>query len=186
MWRPLSSFVAVALAACASSDAGLPASSDSADAGSGSDSDAGSDATIDPVADGAAATVDAPGPRADATSDASPPPPPDAGPPTPDAGVHLPPINPSPCGGKVHCVRPGDDLQAAIDASASGDVVQVAEGPFTGNFVVSAKSLLLAGGFDTTFATRDPSTRETRLDAGGSGSVVTLRAPGLTVRVDGF
>ena len=183
MGRPLNSFVAVALAACSSSDAGsdagAPASSTSADAGGGSDGDAGSDATIAPLADGAVAAADAPSPIADATSDAPPTPP-------PDAGANLPAINPSPCGGKVHCVRPGDDLQAAINASASGDVVQVAEGTFTGNFVVSAKSLLLAGGFDTTFATRDPSTRETRLDAGGSGSVVTLRASGLTVRVDGF
>jgi hypothetical protein len=110
----------------------------------------------------------------------------DGAPPLPDAGIDLPPIVPAACGGKVHCVRAGDDLQAAIDAANDGDVVQVEGATFTGNFTVSGKSLLVAGGFDATFATRDPATRETRLDAKGNGTVVTVTAQGKTVRVDGF
>jgi hypothetical protein len=104
----------------------------------------------------------------------------------PDAGVTLPPINPSPCGGKIHCVRPGDDLQAVLTAAATGDTVQVAAGTFVGNFSVSAKSLLVAGGFDTTFATRDPKARETKLDGAAKGTVMTVSADGFAVRIDGF
>ena len=104
--------------------------------------------------------------------------------PLPDGGASLPPIAVAPCGGRVHCVKPGDDLQRAIDGAADGDAVQVAAGTFAGNFSVSNKSLLLAGGFALDFASRDPSTHETRLDAKGSGTVVTVQ--GKTVRIDGF
>src|ERR1700733_12359192 len=137
MLRASGGLLALLLVACSSTDAGSPAGGPGAlDGGSSDDGtvvgpgvDGGSDATND--------------------GDASPP---DAIAPLPDAGTTLPPINPSPCGGKVHCVKPGDDLQAVLAASASGDVVQVAEGTFKGNFVVSGKALLVAGGFDTTFA----------------------------------
>ena len=83
-------------------------------------------------------------------------------------------------------MKPGDDLQAVLAAAASGDTVQVAQGTFTGNFTVNAKSLLVAGGFDLAFTTRDPSTRETKLDGAANGTVMTVSADGFTVRVDGF
>jgi hypothetical protein len=104
----------------------------------------------------------------------------------PDASSDLPPVVAAPCGGKVHCVHAGDDLQAAINGAADGDVIQVEGATFQGNFRVTNKSLLVAGGFDASFASRDPSTHETRLDAKGSGTVVAIDAQGKTVRVDGF
>jgi hypothetical protein len=104
----------------------------------------------------------------------------------PDAGRDLPPILPSACGGNVRCVRAGDDLQKAIDGAVDGDIIQVAAATYPGNFTLTRKSLLVAGGFDASFASRDPSARETRLEANGSGSVVTIRAEAKTVRLDGF
>ncbi len=166
------------LGACSGSGTG-PGANPGDDAGPGSTLPDGSTAGNDggPIGtDGAAG--DGTAPRDGAPDDGSTS--------LPDAGVTLPPIVPSPCGGKIHCVRPGDDLQGVLTAAASGDTVQVAEGTFTGTFSFTGKSLLVAGGFDTTFATRDPAARETKLDGAAKGSVLTVSADGFTVRVDGF
>jgi hypothetical protein len=170
------------LAACSTNGSdGGGSSGSSSGSGPGGDDAGGS-------VDGANVAPTDGGPLADGTTgpDATAPLP-DGGTGLPDAGgVSLPPIPISPCGGKIHCVKPGDDLQAVLGSAASGDTVQVAQGTFTGNFTVTGKSLLVAGGFDLTFATRDPSTRETKLDGAASGTVMTVTADGFTVRVDGF
>ena len=73
--------------------------------------------------------------------------------------------------GAVEIVVPAGavPLQAAVDAAAPGDVLRLAPGQHRGPIIVS-KALTLAG---------EPGAV---LNGGGQGSVVTLEAPGTTVR----
>jgi hypothetical protein len=79
---------------------------------------------------------------------------------------------------------PYTSLQDAIDASVTGDSVQVAEGTYA-PIVVSNKSIELAGGYGSDFGMRDRDAHVTRIAGSGSGAVVLLDVAGTTV-VDGF
>jgi hypothetical protein len=111
--------------------------------------------------------------------------PPDGAPVAPggyDAGT----VAPAPCGGRVHCVASGQSIQAAIDSAADGDVIQVAGGTFSEDVAIVNKSLVVAGAFDSSFATRSVAAYETTLRGGGAQSVVRITADGKSNRLDGF
>ncbi len=73
-------------------------------------------------------------------------------------------------------VNAGDDLQAAIDAAASGDTLYLAAGTFQGGFVVAGKTLTIVG----TAADAANWDIQTALDGQGSQTVMMV-APGADV-----
>jgi hypothetical protein len=91
------------------------------------------------------------------------------------------------CGGRVRCVIAGRSIQAAINAAASGDTIQVAAGTYNENLTISGKTITLLGGFPAagTFVSRTPLANSTILRGVGGNAVVTLDAAGNSV-IDGF
>ena len=79
----------------------------------------------------------------------------------------------------VLTVAPGQSIQAAIDAAAPGDTIDVAAGNYGSQFLTITKSLTLEaiGGPAILAATSDPPNGKAIIDAG---------APGLTVNISGF
>ncbi len=79
-------------------------------------------------------------------------------------------------------------LQAAVDAAASGDVIQIASGTYTGVTTVNevtqlayiTKSLTLAGGYSADFSTRDVTNNPTILDAQAGGRVLYINGSDAT------
>lgn len=91
-----------------------------------------------------------------------------------------------PCSGTVRCVTAGQSIQAAIDASADGDTIQVQAGTYAGNLQIAGKTVRLLGGFPVSgFASRRPLANATILRGTGGNAVVTLDQAGTSV-VDGF
>jgi len=84
-------------------------------------------------------------------------------------------------------------LQYAIDQALSGEEVWVAAGTYTdvnsygglSQVVYLTKTLTLRGGYSADFATWDPETYVTTLDAGGSGRVVYISGD-ISPTIEGF
>ncbi len=101
------------------------------------------------------------------------------------------------CGGQTPCYT---SIQAAVDASTSGDTIKVAAGTYSGSapvmvggitydqVVIITKSLTVEGGYTPTdWVTPNPTTNLTTIDAGGFGRCVTIVGTGSeTVTVVGF
>lgn len=78
----------------------------------------------------------------------------------------------------------GGSLQAAIDASADGDVIKVAAGSYA-PVVIRGKSIELRGGYTSAFTASDPQANVTEIRGDGSQAAVTIEdAP--SVLIDGF
>jgi parallel beta-helix repeat protein len=79
-------------------------------------------------------------------------------------------------------------IQAAVDAASPGQTVQVAEGTCYENVSI-AKSVVLQGGWNTSFTTRaaDPASAST-IDGLGAGRVVSIteKSGSIAVTIDGF
>ena len=103
------------------------------------------------------------------------------------------------CGGAAN---PCATVQHAVDQAQSGDEIRIATGVYTGvqgrpapegyfgpsvitQVVYISKSLTLRGGYSGDFATWDPATYTTTLDAEGQGRVIFV-ADGVTVTLEGL
>ena len=81
----------------------------------------------------------------------------------------------------THDVGVGGNIQGAIYAASPGDTIRVQAGTFNESLQIT-KSLTLEGGYDGTFASRNP--RDTILN--GASPVVDISGAGVDVTVDGF
>lgn len=75
-------------------------------------------------------------------------------------------------------------VQAALNATLSGDLIRVALGTYEETIFVD-KNVTLQGGWDAAFTTRDPANNVTTLNAGREGPVVRLEG-GASPIIDGF
>ncbi|GAA2795521.1 right-handed parallel beta-helix repeat-containing protein [Kitasatospora paracochleata] len=62
----------------------------------------------------------------------------------------------APTAPSVHLVHPGESVQAAVDAAAPGEVVELAAGTYPGSVTVSTDRLILRGQGAATVLTPDP------------------------------
>ena len=67
---------------------------------------------------------------------------------------------------------PLGSIQSAISAAGSDDAILVAEGTYRENLVVDAKPLLILGGYDAAFASRDAASFASIIDGGAAASCV--------------
>ncbi|MEZ4439746.1 MAG: right-handed parallel beta-helix repeat-containing protein [Polyangiaceae bacterium] len=88
-------------------------------------------------------------------------------------------------GGDGTATAPFASIGAAVAVANDGATVQVAAGTYGENVVVQGKVVLLRGGFDPTFTTRNSRTQATCIDGGGQDSVIALLEAGSS-EVDGF
>jgi hypothetical protein len=92
--------------------------------------------------------------------------------------------------GTIRCVKPGggggcySTIQAAVTAASNGDTIHVAQGIYH-EAVLVEKSVILEGGWDTTFTSRNWDTNITKIDALGTGSVIRISG-NVTTTIDGF
>lgn len=95
----------------------------------------------------------------------------------------------APCGGSVLCVGPGGgfaSIAAAVAVAPDGATIQVKAGTYPGVVQIAGKSLTLLGGFPAgSFATRDPASNPTVINAGKAGSAVWFNGAGRST-IDGF
>ena len=92
--------------------------------------------------------------------------------------------------GSVHVVAPGqsgafEDVQAAVDAAASGDVILVRT-PATSSFVVDGKSLHILGDLPVAPVCAAPSSGDNTMDDTSAHNVVRNLAPGQVTVVRGL
>gem|GEM_PF-1454699 len=88
----------------------------------------------------------------------------------------------------MRCVGPSGayaTIDAAVDAAADGDTIQVQAGTYNQRVVVSGKEVELYGGFVAGFGSRNPATNVTTINGGGLGTTVTFDDAGDSV-LDGF
>jgi hypothetical protein len=85
------------------------------------------------------------------------------------------------CSGVPNCYL---SVQAALNATLSGDLIRVALGTYEETIFVD-KNVTLQGGWDTGFTARDPATNVTTLNAGREGPVVRVEG-GAEPIIDGF
>ena len=84
-------------------------------------------------------------------------------------------------------------VQAAVDAAADGDVIEIATGVYTGVTLIDGqrqiayitKSLTLRGGYSADFTAWSPTTYSTTLDALGAGRVIYAAGP-ISLTLDGL
>lgn len=90
-------------------------------------------------------------------------------------------------GASKGAIRVPDDyatIQAAINVAADGDIIQVAQGTYLENLVIT-ESITLEGGWRSDWNARDPALYVTTIDGGGAGRVIRITGP-CTPTVDGF
>jgi hypothetical protein len=92
--------------------------------------------------------------------------------------------------GAVHVVAPGQpgaygDVQAAVDAAVSGDVILVRT-PTTSSFVVDGKALHILGDLPVAPVCAAPSSGDNTMDDGSAHNVVRNLAPGQVTVVRGL
>lgn len=75
-------------------------------------------------------------------------------------------------------------IQGAIGAAGDGDTIQVAQGTYTENLVIT-ESIVLEGGWRSDWLARDPALYVTTVDGNGTGRVIRISGP-CTPTVDGF
>jgi hypothetical protein len=85
------------------------------------------------------------------------------------------------CSGIPNCYL---SVQAALNATLSGDLILVAVGTYDESIRV-VRNVSLQGGWDAGFQTRDPAANVTTLDAGGGGPVVRVEGRASPI-IDGF
>ncbi|MFF2821392.1 nitrous oxide reductase family maturation protein NosD [Kitasatospora cineracea] len=88
------------------------------------------------------------------------------------AGLAAAPAAAAPTGPTVHRVAPGASVQAALDAAAPGDVVELAAGRYPGNVTLSTDRVTLRGQGVATVLVPDPGDRGACARA-GNGVCVT-------------
>lgn len=70
-------------------------------------------------------------------------------------------------------VSPGENFNNALSSATAGQIVKVAAGSYYSHYLnFSAKTMMIQGGWDSTFTTRAPSANITVLDGGGTGEVL--------------
>lgn len=84
-------------------------------------------------------------------------------------------------------------IQAALDRAGAGDTVNVAKGTYTdstGTVAHIVRDVTLRGGWNVSFAVRDPVASPTVLDAQAGGPVIIIRGPGgvntISPKIEGF
>ncbi len=87
-------------------------------------------------------------------------------------------------------------LQAAVNAAVSGDVIRVAVGTYTDaqadpgsgtpTLVYVLKTVILQGGWNSTFTSRNPAAYPTILDGEGRGPVVYVSGASAAPTIEGF
>ena len=77
-------------------------------------------------------------------------------------------------------------LAHAVSQAANADVIKVAGGRYTGIEIEASTAVTLSGGWDATFAMRDPAQNETELRVGYAVHAVAQAAEVIDLTVDGF
>ena len=81
-------------------------------------------------------------------------------------------------------------IQEAIDSASNGSIIQISQGTYLENIIITAKkTLTLQGGWNKGFTSRSDDNSLTVIDGGGDGSVINIHAgfgETVTLSIEGF